>query len=249
MKRVLISVLCILAAVFIYAKQQEELKKIEQEFKDKVVEVNNFKFDIPAMPEKDSSITLAENALRLARRQAVSADIKTSMEAIEKLWKMQDETAIPSIKKVMSMKCRRSQGCNQVEQHKLAVVEFIGREQTKINLKLLQTAASDLSPAVRKAAALAMGEYLTKDVLSPLQLLTVDKDSGVSSQAWESMEKVSHSMSTWKKDQVNALVSEYAKKISRGDTVSAEKKLRRIARRIDKETEEAKKEKKGGNAK
>ena len=51
------------------------------------------------------------------------------------------------------------------------------------------------------------------------------------------------------KDQVNALVSEYAKKISRGDTVSAEKKLRRIARRIDKETEETEKEKKGGNAK
>lgn len=249
MKRVLISVLCILAAVFIYAKQQEELNKIEQEFMNKVVEVNNFKFDIPTMPEKDTSITMANNTLKLVRKQAVSADIQTSMEAIEKLWKMQDDMAISSIRKVMSMKCRRSQDCNQVEQHKIAVVEFIGREQTKINLKLLQTAATDLSPAVRKAAAAAMGEYLTKDALAPLQLLTVDKDSSVSNQAWESMENVSHRMSTWKKDQINNLVSEYAKKISRGDTVSAEKKLRRIARRIDKETEEAENEKKGGNAK
>ena len=122
MKRVLISVLCILAAVFIYAKQQEELNKIEQEFMNKVVEVNNFKFDIPTMPEKDTSITMANNTLKLVRKQAVSADIQTSMEAIEKLWKMQDDMAISSIRKVMSMKCRRSQDCNLVLFHLIAIL-------------------------------------------------------------------------------------------------------------------------------
>ena len=83
-----------------------------------------------------------------------------------------------------------------------------------------------------------MGNYLAEDVIDPLQRAMSDKNEDVSIAAGRGLEKVINGMNEWRKSQTDQLIREYSRKLSISDYSYAERRLRKIIRKIEKESTE-----------
>ena len=238
--KMLISILLIACAAFVFFKQQNDRNRLEQEFLAKVTEARNHNFVIPAVPEKDPNFSLTEAELKKARRQAFQQkDIDSNVNAIEQLWKLQDKDAIPAIRKVLGNKYTNCYGnCANVVSHKISLINFVSREQTKVNLKLLMSVTKDKDVVVRTTAISALGQYLCNDVIVPLQNLMSDRNQDVAKTAGTAFDNVFHGMKQWRENRVDELVSEYARKIAPLDYERGEKKLRTLIEQHDSQEKE-----------
>lgn len=238
--KMLISVLLIACAAFVFFKQQNDRNRLEQEFLAQVSEARNHNFIIPPIPEKDPTFSLSEADLKKARRQAFQQkNTDASVKAIEQLWKLQDKDAIPAIKNVFGNKyleCYNS--CSRVVLHKLSLIDFVSRDHSKVNMKLLMSVAKDKDSSVRAAAVSALGQYLCNDVIATLQNAMSDRNQEVAKAAGISFDSVFHGMKQWRENRINELVSEYAKKISPLDREKGEKKLRMLIEQHDNQEKE-----------
>lgn len=232
--RWLVPIVLVGLAVFVFVEQRSGVQKIEEEFAAKVIEIKNHKFEVPAVPEKDNNFEISAADIKKMRRQINSPDLLLSADAMSKLWKAQDETIIPSINRILETKYSSCySNCDKIALRKLSAVDTISRDRSRINLKMLLTASKDKNKDVRLASIKALGDYLIEDVVDPLQNAMSDKETDVSLAAGEGLEKVVRGMKNWKQDQIDQLIHDYSRKISTGDYESAERKLKRIVRKIE----------------
>ena len=238
--KMLISILLIACAAFVFFKQQNDHSRLEKEFLAQVDEARNHNFIIPPVPEKDPNFSLTEAELKKTRKKAFQQkDIDASVEAIEKLWKLQDKDAIPAIRKVFNNKyldCYNS--CSRVVSHKLLLIESLSKEQYKINMKLLINVAKDKDSSVRAATVSALGKYLCNDVVETLQLSMSDRNQEVARNAGIAFDNVFHGMKKWRENRIEELIVDYAKKIAPLDRENCEKKLRALIEKHDNQEKE-----------
>ncbi|MBO4555902.1 MAG: HEAT repeat domain-containing protein [Elusimicrobiales bacterium] len=232
-------ILLLMAAVFVYFKQQSSIQKTEYEFASKIVEVKKHKFIVPDLPEKDLSFEISESEIKKMRRQLKSSDLGLKDEAMLKLWKAQDETIIPALNRIMDAKYHACYDkCGKIAEYKLHALDILSRDQSLVNLKILLKAVKDKNKDVRLSSINIMGNYLAEDVIDPLQRAMSDKNEDVSIAAGRGLEKVINGMNEWRKSQTDQLIREYSRKLSISDYSYAERRLRKIIRKIEKESTE-----------
>jgi len=223
------------AAFYVFSLQQANMQKIENEFRAKVTEVKNHKFDVPDVPEKNNDLSISAAEIKKFRRQINSPELMLSEEAMSRLWEAQDETIEPSLNKILNAKYSSCfyVDCKKIALRKMSAVNVISRDRSRLALKMLLNASKDKNSKVRFAAVKALGDYMMEEVLDPLQTAMSDKDSEVSSAAGKSFEKIINGMKDWRKEQIDRLVQDYSKQIAVGDYKDAERKLRKIVREIE----------------
>lgn len=235
MKWFIMSLLCLGGAFVVFQRQQAELRKTENEFQAKIAEVNNHVFAIPDIPEADPENALKEAELKKYRHALKSRSFAVRMDAINKLWNAQDQAVVPAIKNIVLKKYAVCYGqCENVPAQKLQVLDMLKQSKAQINMEFLIAAAGDKNKDVRLSAVRGLSEYVTADVLEPLQIAASDKNKEVAAAAEEGFNRVIEAMENWKKDQRAALITEYSAKIAVGDINAAEKKLREMSDRISK---------------
>jgi len=235
MKWFIMSLFCLGGAFVVFQMQQAELRKTEKEFQTKIEEVNNHVFTIPDIPEADPAQALTEPELKKYRRALKSSNFATRMDAINRLWEAQDQAVVPAIKYIILKKYVVCYGqCENIPAQKLQVLDLLKRSHSQLNMEFLIAAAGDRNKDVRLSAVQGLGEYVTADVLEPLQIASSDKHKEIADAANESFNKVIEAMDNWKRDRRNALIEEYAAKIAVGDYKEAEKKLQAIADTVSK---------------
>ena len=231
MKWFLMAVICLGGAFVLFQMEQEKVRKTEKEFQQKIIEVNNHKFEVPDLPDKMPNSDLSEEDLKKYKKALHSSSFGVKMEAFSKLLNAQDASVIPAMKKVIARKyevCYGSQ-CEDVSAQKMAVISLISSSQSKASMEMLEMAAKDKNKNVRAAAVRALGEYLSQDVLAPLDEAKKDRDKDIRENAEQSYEKIFKTIEDWKREQRSALIEEYARKAATSSYEKAEQKFNMLA--------------------
>jgi len=231
MKWFLMAVICLGGAFVLFQMEQEKVRKTEKEFQQKIIEVNNHKFEVPDMPDKVPNSDLSEADLKKYKKALHSSSFGVKMEAFNKLLNAQDASVIPAMKKVIARKYEVCYGgqCEDVSAQKMAVISLISSSQSKASIEMLEMAAKDKNKNVRAAAVRALGEYLSQDVLAPLDEAKKDRDKDIRENAEQSYEKIFKAMEDWKREQRSALIEEYSRKAATSSYEKAEQKFNMLA--------------------
>lgn len=180
----LLTLLIFIAGIFYLVDQRkvETRQRLEVEQAKKEIIKATGETVLPLKTENPYLITFSLQTLKTLRMLTSDPSEKVRIAATELLWELQDEQAPPIIKKLFQEETEESV--------RLALINLLVKDKSKLSLALLATALDSYDKATRMKALEAIGTFSNKEAITVLSKGLVDYDEEIRLKALEAVNRI-----------------------------------------------------------